>query len=70
METQRQYAVRMAARVKDYKRVLRESGVGEDAYEWYCKFARGEIPNPGSDRVEKLCRYFKLHEAKQRRKAA
>lgn len=65
----REYAVRLAKRTKQYKTVLRESGIGEAAFEWYCKFARNEIPNPGSDRVEKLYRYFKILETKKRRAA-
>lgn len=69
METTRQYAVRRAAEVKQYKRVVRESGLGEGAYEWLCKFARGDIPNPGSDRVEKLARFYKRLEAKKLRAA-
>lgn len=61
------YAVRRAREVKSYRRVAVESGIGEDAYEWLCKFARGEIPNSGVDRVEKLYHYYKLLEAKHRR---
>lgn len=69
METNRQYALRRAGEVKQYMRVVREAGLGESAYEWLCKFARDEIPNPGSDRVEKLCRYYKRLEAKRLRAA-
>lgn len=67
METMRQYAKRRAAAVKNYKHVAKESGIGADAYEWLCKFARGGIQNPGSDRIEKLWRYYKLHETRLRR---
>lgn len=67
METMRQYAVRRALETKQYKRVLRESGIGTSAFEWLCKFARNEIPNPGSDRVEKLYRYYKRIEVKKLR---
>lgn len=69
METMREYAVRLAKKTKRYRAVLVESGIGEGAFEWYCKFARNEIPNPGSDRVEKLYKYFKLLETKKRRAA-
>lgn len=69
METMQQYAQRLAAKVKNYRRVAKESGIGEDAYEWLCKFARGEIANASSNRVEKLWRYYKLHEANLRRSA-
>lgn len=63
------YAQRRALEVKNYRRVASESGIGKDAYEWLCKFARGEIPNSGVDRVEKLYHYYKLLETKRRRAA-
>lgn len=55
----RNYVVRRAFEVKSYKRVARESGIGEDAYEWLCKLARDEIPNPGAERIEMLFHYYK-----------
>lgn len=67
MESMRDYTVRRAFAVKQYRRVARASGIGEEAYEWLCKFARGEIPNSGVDRVEKLFRYYKLLETRRRR---
>lgn len=69
METMQQYAQRRAAEVKAYRRVANESGIGDKAYEWLCKFARGEIGNSGVDRVEKLYHYFKSLEPKRRRTA-
>ena len=69
METMREYAVRRAFEVKNYRKVLRDTGIGEEAYEWMAKFAQGRIPNPGSDRVEILYRYYKLLETKKRRAA-
>ncbi len=65
----REYAVRRAAEVKRYRQTVIDAGLGESAYEWLCKFARDAIPNPGSDRVEKLYRYYKLLETKRRRAA-
>jgi hypothetical protein len=62
-----QYAQRRAAEVKNYRRVAKESGIGEDAYEWLCKFARGAIKKSSSDRIETLWRYYKLHETRLRR---
>lgn len=59
------YAQRRALEVKKYRRVATESGIGTDAYEWLCKFARGEISNSGVDRVEKLYHYFKRLEPKR-----
>ena len=70
MESMKSYAIRRALEVKNYRSVAIESGIGEDAYEWLCKFARGEIPNSGVDRVEKLYHYYKSLEPKQRRKSA
>jgi hypothetical protein len=69
METMREYAVRRAGEVKSYRQTAIDAGLGEGAYEWLCKFARDEIPNPGSDRVEKLYKYYKLLEMKKRRVA-
>lgn len=69
METMQQYAQRRAFEVKNYRRVAKESGIGDEAYEWLCKFARGEIGNSASERIEKLWRYFKLHETRRRRAA-
>ena len=67
METMRQYVVRRAFEVKAYRRVARDSGIGEEAFEWLKILARGKIPNPGSDRIEKLFRHYKLLESKERR---
>lgn len=64
-----QYAQRRAAEVKNYRRVVKEAGLGVKAYEWLCKFARGEIAEASSNRVEKLWRYYKLHETRLRRSA-
>lgn len=69
METTREYAQRRAAEIKSYRRVVIDAGLGEGAYEWLCKFARGEIPNPGADRIELLARYYKRLEAKRLRAA-
>lgn len=69
MESMRQYTVRRAFEVKNYRRTAIESGIGADAYEWLCKYARGEILNSGVDRVEKLYHYYKLLETKRRRAA-
>lgn len=69
MESMKVYAQRRAFEVKNYRKTAVESGIGEDAYEWLCKFARGEIPNSGVDRVEKLYHYYKLLETKRRRAA-
>jgi hypothetical protein len=65
-----QYVVRRACEVKNYKAVARESGIGEDAWEWLKKLANGEIANPGAMRIEKLYHFYKLQESKQRRRAA
>lgn len=59
----RDYVVRRAGEVKDYRRVVEEAGIGADAYEWLCKLARDEIPNPGSRRIETLYAYYKRLEA-------
>lgn len=69
METSREYAQRRAAEVKNYRRVVVGAGLGEGAYEWLCKFARGDIPNPGSDRIELLVRYYKRLDARKLRAA-
>lgn len=65
----RDYVVRRAWEHKQYKTVARESGIGEEAWEWLRKLASGVIPNPGSDRIEKLWRYFKMNETRKRRAA-
>lgn len=65
----REYAIRRALQEKRYMEVVLEAGLGAKAYNWICKFARNQIPNPGSDRVEKLYRYYKLLETKKKRAA-
>lgn len=70
MESMQAYAIRRAFEVKNYRVVVIESGIGADAYEWLCKFARGEIGNSGVDRVEKLYHYYKSLEPKRKRRAA
>lgn len=70
MESMREYAVRRAFEVKQYRKVLRETGIGEDKLEWMNKFARDQIPNPGADRVEVLYRYYKSLEPMRRRNGA
>lgn len=67
MESMRDYAVRRAFEEKAYRRHARESGIGEAAYEWLCKFARGEIRNSGVARVERLYHYYKRLEPLRRR---
>ncbi len=66
METMKQYVVRRAFEHKNYRQVSLESGIGEDAYEWLCKIARDEIPNPGTERIEKLYHYYKRLEPRRR----
>ena len=61
------YVIYRAERLKKYRRVARDSGIGEDAWEWLKKLANGEIDNPGARRIEKLYRYYKLHESTSRR---
>jgi hypothetical protein len=68
MESMRDYAVRRALEVKQYRKCARESGIGEEAFEWLSKFARNEIPNSGVSRVEKLYRYYKMLESQGRRR--
>lgn len=67
METMREYVVRRAFEEKAYKRIAKDAGIGEEAWEWLKILARGKIPNPGSDRIEKLFRHYKLLESKTRR---
>lgn len=66
MESMRQYVVRRAREVKDYKRVALEAGVG---YDWLNKIARDAIPNPGVEQVEKLFHYYKAREVPRRKRA-
>ena len=61
------YVIRRAGEVKKFKAVARDSGIGEEAWEWLKRLARGDIGNPGSRRIEKLYRYYKLHESNSRR---
>lgn len=63
-----EYVVERAGKVKSYRAVARQSGIGEAAWEWLKKLANGEIANPGALRIEKLYRYYKLLETKQRRR--
>ena len=63
METMRDYVVRRAAEEKRYREVSDETEVG---YEWLCKLARDEIPNPGADRIERLFYYYKRLEKRRR----
>lgn len=62
------YVIARAAKVKAYKAVARSSGIGEAAWEWLKKLANGEIDNPGSRRIEKLYRYYKLQESGAQRR--
>lgn len=64
METMREYVVRRAFEHKRYLEVSSSQKVG---YEWLKKLAQGRIPNPGSDKIEKLYRHYKLLEVKKRR---
>lgn len=66
MESMRQYVVRRAREVKDYKRVASEAKVG---YDWLNKIARDAIPNPGVEQVEKLYHYYKGLEVPRRKRA-
>lgn len=61
-----QYVVRRAREHKQYRRVVRETGLGEDVYEWLCKLAQGAIPNPGSNRIEILYPYYKALDQRKR----
>jgi hypothetical protein len=60
METMREYVVRRAFEHKRYRQVADENEVG---YEWLCKLARNAIRAPGSDRIEKLHRYYRSLES-------
>lgn len=64
-----EYVINRAFKVKAYRAVARESGIGEEAWEWLKKLANGEIGNPGSRRIEKLYRYYKALEVPRRRTA-
>lgn len=65
MESMKQYVVRRAREVKDYKRVSAEAKVG---YDWLNKIAQDAIENPGVSQIERLYHYYKRLEPK--RKAA
>lgn len=65
-----EYVIKRAAKTKAYKAVSRESGIGEDAWEWLKKLANGEIGNPGSRRIEMLYRFYKLQESNQKRRSS
>lgn len=67
MESMKEYVVRRAREVKDYKRVAAEAKVG---YDWLNKIAQDAIPNPGVDQIERLYHFYKLEETKKRRRAA
>jgi len=60
------YVLRRAGQIKNYRRVCVESGIGEDAYEWLRKFVRDQIDNPGIERIEALYHYYKLAETRRR----
>lgn len=64
MESMKEYVVRRARQVKDYKRVAAEADVG---YDWLNKIARDAIPNPGVRQIERLYHYYKRLEPKRRR---
>lgn len=66
METMKEYVIRRAFEHKAYRNVAAETMVG---YEWLCKLARKEIGKPNVDAIERLWRYYKLHETKQRRRS-
>jgi transcriptional regulator with XRE-family HTH domain len=66
-ETMLQYVIRRAGEVKQYHKVAKESGIGPRAAEWLAKIPQGRITNPSYKRIEKLCRYYKLLEAKELR---
>jgi hypothetical protein len=59
-----QYVQRRAFEHKQYRKVAESQKVG---YEWLKKLAQGCIDNPGSNRIEKLARFYKLQEVKRRR---
>ena len=42
--------------MKNYRRVAAEAKVG---FDWLNKLAQGAIPNPGSQRIERLFAYYK-----------
>ena len=52
----RDYVVRRAREVKDYKRVAAKANVG---YDWLNKIAQDAIANPGSEQIERLYKYYK-----------
>jgi phage gp16-like protein len=68
METMVQYVIRRASSVKHYKTNAKDSGIGENAWEWLKKLANREIGNPGANRIERLYRHYKLLEAKELRR--
>jgi hypothetical protein len=63
MESMKEYVVRRAREVKDYKRVSSEAQVG---YDWLNKIAQDAIPNPGVEQIERLYHYYKRLEPKRR----
>lgn len=67
METMKQYVIRRAIEHKQYRIVAEECDVGA---EWLRKLAHNLIGKPNVDAVEKLWRYYKLHETRQKRRAA
>jgi hypothetical protein len=68
-EDLREYVVRRAGEVRDYKRVCKESGIGMEAYWWLRKLAAApKDMNLGYNRLKRLATYYKLLEAKDLRR--
>lgn len=67
MEPMRDYVVRRAREVKDYKRVSKEADV---PYDWLNKIAQDAIENPGVKNLERLYHYYKRQEMKPPRRRA
>lgn len=64
MESMRDYVVRRAREVKDYKRVAAEVPV---PYDWLNKISQNAIANPGVKNLELLFHYYKGREVRRRR---
>jgi hypothetical protein len=68
-EDMRDYVVRRAGEIRDYKRVAKESGLGMEAYWWLRKLPHAPAKqNLNYFRLKKLATYFKLLEAKEMRR--
>lgn len=60
-ESRKAYVIRRAREVKRYREVAAAT-IGERGYEWLCKLARGQIPNPSHDRIECLFTHYQALE--------